>query len=298
MTRLPRWLLALALATIAWGCGGADGEAPPTGDDSPRIAVMAPAAAEMLEALGVADRIVGVGDFVTSPEGVATLPRLGAYNAPNVERVLSLEATVLMTAASEAAGPSHRRLEDLGVEVLALDTSTYDGVFEALTEVGRAVGRDDAADELTRSMRAELDAMRNEASGLEPLRVLFVVGRDPMYVAGPGSHVDEMIAAVGATNVAHDAMSPYQKLSTEALLERLPEVIIDTSDNRPDASRGRVAGTWGQWEFLPAVQNDRVYHVAPSRLVIPGIRLPEMTRLVGKIVRPEVFGEPTDAEYR
>lgn len=275
---------------------GTDGD--PGRNEELRIAVMAPAAAEMLDALGAIDRVVGVGDFVTAPETLSELPRLGAYNAPNVERVLSLEANLLITAAGEAAAPAHARLEQLGVTVLALDTSTYDGVFVAIGEVGDAVGRATEASRIVESMRVELDAIRRRAAGHPPRRVLFVVGRDPLYVAGPGSHIDEMIAAVGGTNVAYDAAAPYQQLSTEAVLERLPEVIIDTSDNRPDAPRGRVVGAWGQWEFLPAVSDDRVYHVAPEHLVIPGIRLAAMTRLVGRIVRPEIFGEPSTEELQ
>jgi hypothetical protein len=59
---------------------------------------------------------------------------------------------------------------------------------------------------------------------------------------------------------------------------------------------GRVPGNWGRWEFVPAVRDRRVYHVAPSRLAIPGVRLPEMTRLMGRLVQPEAFGEATDEE--
>jgi ABC-type Fe3+-hydroxamate transport system substrate-binding protein len=102
-----------------------------------------------------------------------------------------------------------------------------------------------------------------------------------------------MIELVGGRNVAADSIASYQQLSMEAVLERLPEVIIDTSDNAPDAARGRIAGTWGRWEFLPAVRDDRVYQVEPGRLVIPGLRLAEMTRLMARLVHPETFGEPT-----
>jgi len=108
--------------------------------------------------------------------------------------------------------------------------------------------------------------------------------------------VNEMIELVGGTNVVHDASAPYQRASMEAVLERMPEVIIDTSSNRQGAPRGRLRGDWGRWEFLPAVQQERVFWVDPSRLVIPGIRLPEMTALMGKLIHPEAFGEPSDAE--
>ena len=98
-------------------------------------------------------------------------------------------------------------------------------------------------------------------------------------------------------NIAADASSDWQLLSLEVIFERAPEVVIDTSDNGDGALRGRVAGPWGRWPFLPAVENDRVYWVDPLRLVIPGPRLPEMTRLMGRIIHPEVFGEPSPADF-
>lgn len=284
-------LLVLAIA----GCSGKPAENGSAPAAPERIVVMAPAAAEMLAALGAADQIVGVGDFVSEPS-LAALPRVGAYDAPNVEQVLSMGANLLITTSSEAGAAAHQRLESLGVRVLALDTSTYDGVFEALDEVGLALGRQDDARALARRIRDELDSIRRRAAELTARRVLFVVGRDPLYVAGPGSHIDQMIAMVGGKNVAGDALSPYPRVSMEAILERMPEVIIDASDNRAGAPHGRAAGDWGQWAFLPAVRDGRVWLIDPRQLVIPGIRLPEMTLLMGRLVHPEVFGEPSADE--
>ncbi len=271
-------------------------EALPPADGARRIVAMAPAAAEMLDALEAADRIVGVGDFVSDPAALIELPRVGAYNAPNVERILELRADLFLTADSEAAHSAHRRLESLGVQVVALDTSTYEGVFASVTTLGRLIDREERAGELNRQMRERLEAIRRTAEGLPRRDVLFVVGREPLYVAGPGSHIDEMIGVVGGRNVLADATAPYERVSFEAVLERMPEVIVDTSDNGPSAPRGRLNGDWDRWPFLPAVEQRRVYWVDPSRLVIPGIRLPEMTHLMGKLVQPEAFGEPADAE--
>jgi len=295
--RVDRLACSLAVALALGGCAtppGTDG--PPDVAGAQRIVVMAPAAAEMLEALDVLDRVVGVGDFVTEPSVLAALPRVGAYNAPSVERVVELRADLFLSAASDAAGPAHRRLENLGVKVVALDTSTYNGVFAALSELGRLLDREERARSLHLEMYRRLETIRRTAESLPRRRVLFVVGRDPLYVAGPGSHIDEMIALVGGINVVHDAPSPYQRVSVEAVLERMPDVIIDTSDNDPAAPRGRLAGDWGRWDFLPAVLRQRVYCVDPSRLVIPGIRLPEMTLLMGKLIQPEAFGEAEEHE--
>jgi ABC-type Fe3+-hydroxamate transport system substrate-binding protein len=296
------WLRALAGAgslLVALGCSsgaphpGGVPSAPPR-----RVVVLAPAAAEMMDALGVLDRVVGVGEFGPWPPAIENLPRVGGYDAPNVERALELDADAVLTAASIAASPAHARLDALSIHVVALDTSTFDGVFASLDEVGRLFERQERAATVAAEMQGALRAIEERARGLERLRVLVVVGRDPLFVAGPGSHFDEMIRIAGGTNVASDVGAPYQQASLEALLERRPEVIVDTSDNRPEAARGREPASWSRYAFLPAVENDRVYQVDPGRLAIPGLRLPAMTGLMARLIHPETFGEPTIAEMR
>ncbi|WP_428263892.1 ABC transporter substrate-binding protein [Haliangium sp.] len=257
---------------------------------------MAPAAAEMMGALGLLDQVVGVGDFVDWPPALRTLPRLGPYHAPSVEQVLGLRVSLLVTSRSAAASPSVARLRGLGVRVLELETSTYDGTLASMVELGRAVGKEPEARALERQIRDRMGALARRAATVPRRRVLFVVGHDPLYVAGPGSHIDEMITVAGGENIAHDAASAYQMVSLEAMLERMPEVIIDTSDNRPTAGRGLDSGAWGRWPFLPAVAEKRVYQVDPVRLVIPSPRLPEMTELLARMIHPEVFGAPAPAE--
>jgi len=261
------------------------------------IVVMAPAAAEMLEALDLLDRVVAIGEYGPWPDAIATLPQAGAYNAPNVELVLSLGARMVITTASEASLGPNAWLESLGVDVLSLDTSTFEGVFASLIRLGEALDRREEAVELERLLRRELAEIETRSAGLPRRKVLFVVGRDPIYVAGPGSHIDRMITLAGGENIVHDGLAPYQRVSVEAILERLPEVIVDSSDNGGGALRGRQLGGWGRWPFLPAVEQDSVYWIDPSRLVIPGLRLPEMTRLMGRLIHPEVFGEASDEEF-
>ena len=181
--------------------------------------------------------------------------------------------------------------------MVELETSTFAGTLASIAEVGRRVGREPEAAALVAAIRARLDEVARLAEGLPRRRVLVVVGRDPLYVAGPGSHLDELLRLVGAENVAADVAAPYALVSLEAALARRPEVIVDTSDNRAGAPRGALAGDWARWPFLPAVAEGRVYQVDPSRIAIPGPRLGEMAELVARLVHPERFGAATAADF-
>jgi iron complex transport system substrate-binding protein len=265
------------------------GAAPPA-LRAPRIVVMAPSAAEMLAGLGLGATIVGVGDFVTWPPELAARPKVGAYDQPNVERVLALGATEFVTTKSVAGSAAFARLRELGLEVVALDTSTYTGTLDSMRELGERFDRRAQAAAMVSGIEQAFAETRRRAASVTRRRVLFVVGRDPLYAAGPGSHLDSLLVAAGGENVAADAASPYPQLALEAVLARAPEIILDSSDNAPDARRGRFAGPWARWSFLPAVRDGRVYFLDPARLSVPGPRLGAMVELMGKLIHPEIFG--------
>jgi cobalamin transport system substrate-binding protein len=259
--------------------------------------VLAPAAAETLARLGVVDQVVGVGDWVVWPPEMARLPKLGAYDTPSEERLLELGVDTLITATSSAGRQERSEIARLGIEVVELDTSTFDGTFAAIGTLGELVDRRDEARALEAEIRARLDRVGSRVGRASRPRVLVAVGREPLYVAGPGSHLGELVTLAGGTNVAADLSAPYAMVSEEAMLAREPEVIIDTSDNRPDAPRGAVALGWGRWSFVPAVRDGRVFELDPIRLSIPGPRLGEMAELVAHLIHPELFGAPRADDF-
>ncbi len=280
---MRRVIPALALA-LAAGCAPVESvsETPPTPQ---RVVVFAPSAAEVLVALDLGERVVAVGSHGPWPGELAALESAGSFDRPDLERIVELETDLVINTASVAAAGGHERIERLGIAVESLDTSTFAGVFASLERVGVLFDRQERAAEIAGEMRAGLERVRVATADLPRKSVLFVVGRDPLYVAGPGSHVDELIRLGAGMNVAHDATSPYQQFSVEAVLERRPEVIVDTSGD---------AGYWDRWPFLPAVRDGSVYRVEPNVLVIPGIRLPEMARAMTELIHPGTFAQTTD----
>jgi iron complex transport system substrate-binding protein len=270
---------------------------PPDPTGGRRLGVLAPAAAETLARLGVTERVVAVGDWVTWPPELAARPRLGSYDAPSAERLLELGIDTLVTTASSAGRIERAELARLGIDVIELDTATFAGTLASIEELGRRVGRADAARALVEQMRARLAEVARRVEGAPRPRVLVVVGREPLYAAGPGSHLDELVTLAGGDNVVADAGAAWAMVSLESVLARRPEVVLDTSDNRPGATRGALAGEWARWPFLPAVEGGRVYHLDPARLAIPGPRLPEMAELVARLVHPEIFGPPRADDF-
>jgi ABC-type Fe3+-hydroxamate transport system substrate-binding protein len=96
--------------------------------------------------------------------------------------------------------------------------------------------------------------------------VVLVLQRDPLFVVGRGSFVDEMLGAAGAENLGRAFPETWPQVSREWLLAAAPEVILDASD--PTA--GEPGAYWAHWPSLPAVREGRVVALPPGVVTLPG----------------------------
>lgn len=276
--RIAARCIALSLL-LAVGC---ETTPPRSATDERRIVVLAPAVGEMLDALGLGDDVVGIGRVGPWPDSMVGRPVVGDFDRPNVERVIELGATHLLSTRSAAALDAHERLERMGVEVLALETGSFESVFDAIAHLGERFEAGEVAERLIVTIRGELAEVEARAARRPRRSVLLVVGREPLFVAGPGSHLDVLARIAGGDNVFADLQRSYAQVSLEAALERRPEVIVDASGGGDAAGRH-----WREFDFLPAVRDDRVHIVDPASVSIPGIDLPAIAARLERCIASE-----------
>jgi len=101
-----------------------------------------------------------------------------------------------------------------------------------------------------------------------------------------------MLRLAGGDNVFADIKKEAVEASTELILSRRPDVILEirTSDN--PSSPATVASELGLWKALssvPAVRNNRVHFLTDDRIVIPGPRVAEGTRTIAQALHPDAF---------
>ena len=170
--------------------------------NAPRIVSCAPAATETIFDLGGEACLVGRSSACLYPAAATNLPSVGAYSAPSIERIVALAPThVVMTYLSDPS--MSNRLERLGIRVLQFPC-------ERLADYA--------------PMRARLAAL----CGLVPRRMLAVVQREPMIVAGKETLPDDVLAEVGCANAVTNRKG-YFVLSPEARLKLAPDGEVDFS---------------------------------------------------------------------
>lgn len=265
--------MALALLSVARPAPGAP---PPAGASARRIVSLAPSVTEILFALGAGDRVVAVSSTCDRPSEVAALPRVGTWVSPSVEAILALSPDLVVAVPSPGNRDSVLRLRELGLRVEVVGESTLADAWDAMLRIGGWTGRETQARELVDRLHRELDEVRASVAGRKPRRTLFVVGHEPLVVAGEGPFVGEILRLAGGENVAASTARPWPRLSIESVVALSPEVIVD-------AAMGSEAGEaatswWSKWASVAAVHDRRVRSPSSDAMLRPGPRLGEAAR--------------------
>jgi iron complex transport system substrate-binding protein len=259
-----------------------------------RVVSLAPSATEMLYALGLGDRVVGVTTFCRYPPEAARKPKIGNYLRPDVETILALRPDLVV--AEKSMIRQALSLPRLKLNVLEVDDSTIQGIYESIRAIGRATGAGARAETLCENIRAGLESVRRRAAPLGRPRVMFVVGRTPgriedLIAAGGPSYLNEVIEIAGGENIFKDAATAYAKVGLEEVLARDPEVIIDMGEMAQtvgvtEAQKRAVVALWRRYPNLKAVRNNRVFAVASDVLVVPGPRVIAAAAEVAGLLHP------------
>jgi iron complex transport system substrate-binding protein len=291
--RSIRARVALALlASVLLRSGVASGAEPATAISpapAKRVVSLNPSLTSILVALGAADALVGVDDFSARQEpGVAGLPRVGGLYDPNLEAVVTLRPDLVVLVHSVQQRDFLEQLRGVGIPVLELDPTSFEDVLRSIETLGARVGRPETARTRVAEIREAKREVERVASDRKRPRTVLVLQRDPLYVVGRGSFIDEMLVAAGADNVAGGLAEPYPRAGLEWLVAAAPELILDAaSDPEP------AAAYWSRWSSMPAVKANRIVAVDAGLVTLPG---PALDRALVALSRAIQGVEPPRAD--
>ncbi len=292
-------ILLLGVATVRLVGLHADTDSQRSAPQAPkastlRIASLVPALTEMIFAIGAGSQLVAVSSYDNYPPEVKALPRVGALLNPDYERILSLAPTLVITYGSQT--DLEARFARAGIRSYSYRHGGLDRVFKTLRDLGMLTGHQTEADVAVRNLQTQLDAVRDRVRGRRRPNTLLVFERDPqalrqVYASAGSGFLHEILEIAGARNVFGDVSGESVQPSTEALLARAPEVIIEVRAGKPPAAgvllRERAA--WAPLASIPAVRNNRVHLLYGDYLVVPGTRLGRTADALARIVHPEVY---------
>jgi iron complex transport system substrate-binding protein len=295
-----------------------------------RIVSLLASATEIVCALGAGDQLVGRSHECDNPEWVRNLPPCSepAFDVSVSSRAIDAEVNRRIRAreplyrihtdlirelkpdiviaqehcevCAVTPGDVERAGCDLGgARVLALSASTLDGVFESLSQIARAIGRESEGSQLVQRERARLDAVRAKTAGLRRPTVVMLEWTDPVFAManwGP-----ELVEAANAELLLGKPGQHSSAIPGEWVAQADPEFLIVAPcgfglaralEDRP------VLEAYPWWRSLRAIRSNHVAF-ADGNLFFnrSGMTVVQTAEIVAEILHGVVSDSPTEGRY-
>lgn len=299
MKRLAIFVFLLSLVSVVAGCQprfqpGAYtddmGRVVSINEIPQRIVSFGPSITELLFALGLGEKVVGVSDYCDYPDEAKTKPKVGNAFSPSIEKIIELEPDLVLTVKHKQLNVE---LESLGIKFMVLDPKDIDDIFQDIELLGKVTGTEREAKKLTTDMQEDISYISHQVEDAYPVRVFFIIdATDPNnpWTAGPGSFIDSLITMAGGENIAAKAVDAWVQFSIEVIVSSNPEVIIiqTMAGGIPTVSK-EVLEEHPAWREMTAVKQGKISFINGDLVSRPGPRIVQGLEEIARFLHPELF---------
>ena len=257
-----------------------------------RVVTFAPANTEIMFALGLGSRVVGVsGSYDNYPPQAKSIPSVGGAGNfgvdPNIEKVVALHPDLMLT--TSGGDTWKARLRSLGITVFTINATGFDDLLHDIKTVGTISGAGRAADQLVSSMQAKAAEIQSKVAAEPKVSCFYEVYYPPLTTVGPNTFVFDLLQRAGCDPVTAGAKAPYPTWSLERLVSENPQVYL--LDSLSGATPGAVAKRHG-YGALGAVKGGHVIVIDSDLVTRPGPRIVDGLEALAAALHPEAFQGP------
>lgn len=255
-----------------------------------KIISLSPSNTEVVFALGLEDRLVGVTEYCNYPPEAQEKEIVGGFSTPNIERIMELQPDLII--ASTIHSEEVPRMEELGMTVLVIESSTLIDLYTSISLVAEVTGVTSNGEALISSIQQRIQAVEaivGQIPAEDRVRVYYEVYSDPLMSAGKLAFINEIISLAGGINIFGDLDESYPQISAEVVADRRPEVILYPDYHGTAETVIQAMVTRPGWENVPAVISGNVFAISDDSFARPGPRVVEAVEEAARIFYPDLF---------
>lgn len=253
-----------------------------------RIITLVPSLTEIVYALGLEDRLVGVTNQCDYPPAVQQKQRVGDVINPNLEMIVELKPDVVLGSKVDNLSKTVEAIEHLGVPLYGLYPTTVQGVFDSIRHIAELAGVAERGRALAGRLQAQLRELqtRLEQTSTAKPRLLFVVWAEPLIVVGGGTFLSDALTQAGGVSVSAGLRGNWPRLSLEEVVELDPDFLVLP---RSHGLNTRMANLNQRepWNHLRAVRQNRVIWI-DAAIERPGPRIVAVIEQLAQALHPQL----------
>ena len=261
-----------------------------------RIISLAPSTTEMLFAMGLGDKVIGVSEFCNWPPQAKEIPKVGGLLNPNYEAIVAAKPDLVI--AFDDMTEAENKFAALGIETLMVKHDSLDEILDSILTIGHRCGKAEQADQIVNEIRNRIQEIQSRIPNTNKPKVLISLGheysQDPaakprnIYIAGNDGFYSEMIKFAGGQN-AYGGKFPFPTVSAESVISMNPQIIIDIAPVATKQTDSRITiQQWKNFGQIDAAKNDGIYVFTEDYTAIPGPRFILTLEKIARIINPEL----------
>ena len=256
-----------------------------------RIISLVPNVTEILFAIGAGPQVVAVSTYDVEPPDVRSLPTVGALVDPDTEKIISLRPDLVITYGSQT--DLQTQLKASNIPFFDYRHAGLDHIMVTMRALGVRTGHSAQAETAASALETRIDAVKKQVAGRPRPKVLLVFGREPgalrnVYASAGKGFLHDMLVVAGGDDVLDDIQKESAQISTEQIIARRPDVIVELNSSRmlnePDMKK--ELDPWMTLTSVPAVRNKRVVILTGQSLTVPGPRVGDGIEKLAKALHP------------
>lgn len=254
-----------------------------------RIVSLAPSHTEILFALGLGDKVVGVTRYCNYPEEAKQKEVIGGFADPDPEKIIALKPDLILAFGSLQQSLV-TELEQRGQTVFWLYPHTVNEVLESFERIGEITGTVAAAKQLKKRIEERIRVVQENVKDIperERVTVFRVMGLDPLGTIGGDAFQTDVYRLAGGRNIFGNTKKDYFQLDLQTLVTLEPDIIVICGEDEEEA-RARIKSQEG-WEGLTAVKMDRIVVISCDLICRPSPRIAQTIEQLAKEFHPERF---------
>jgi iron complex transport system substrate-binding protein len=245
---------------------------------------------EIVSALGLGDRIVGIEEYTRYPKEILDRPLVGGRLGFSVDAVVDLHPDFLIvTPSRQAANQLIDPMERLGIPIVVVLTRSVAEILANIRLVAKIADIVPHGEEVVAALEARMTRVKEKVAGRGQPSVIMITGQlgnGLMLVARDGTYTGDAILRAGGRFGLPGTVALAQ-VSPEAILRADPDVLLFAGTEKGLKDLIAQPG----WSQMRAVKSGRARTVVRAELLIPGPRTFDGIEHLAAIFHPEAFAK-------
>ncbi len=257
-----------------------------------RIVSLAPNITEILFALDLEKKIVGVTRYCDYPQQAQKKEKIGGMVDPDLEKVISLQPDLVI---AFRGNPLRliRRLKKLQLSVFVLEQGTsLESVFSLIEKIGLITHREKRAASLVDDLNEDYKRVLKLLTAVKHFPKVYInIHGKGLWTCGRDSFLNDLVKKARGLNIAGEIPRAWLAYNLEEIIHQNPEYIIVITHSQKDFAEIKE---WfvqeAHLESTQAVREENIYYLDEDLITRPGPRIFRAFEQLSRILHPALFG--------